>query len=131
MLNLTLQYFDHLLGITNSLEKTLMPGKTEGERRKGWQRMRQSHSTTRSMDMSLSKLQEIVKDTDMLQFMGWQRVRHDLENEQLNNKPRRRKLFLILDQEDNVIKMECRRVGKIGDHMIFLLQFVNMVYHID
>ena len=92
-----------------------MPGKTEGERRKGWQRMRQLHSTTRSMDMSLSKLQEIVKDTDMLQFMGLQRVRHDLENEQLNNKPRRRKLFLILDQEDNVIKMECRRVGKIGD----------------
>ena len=103
---LKLLCFGHLMQRANSLEKTLMPGKTEGERRKGWQRMRQLHSTTRSMDMSLSKLQEIVKDTDMLQFMGWQRVRHDLENEQLNNKPRRRKLFLILDQEDNVIKME-------------------------
>jgi len=67
---LKLLCFGHLMQRANSLEKTLMPGKTEGERRKGWQRMRQLHSTTRSMDMSLSKLQEIVKDTDMLQFMG-------------------------------------------------------------
>ena len=85
MLKLKLQSFGHLMQRAKLFEKTLMPGKTEGERRKGWQRMRQLHSTTRSMDMSLSKLQEIVKDTDMLQFMGWQRVRHDLENEQLND----------------------------------------------
>ena len=112
---LKLLCFGHLMWRANSLEKTLMPGKTEAERRKGWQRMRWLHSTTGSMDMSLSKLQETVKDTDMLQFMGSQRVRHDLEKEQLNNKPQRRKLFLILDQEDNVMKMECRRVGEIGD----------------
>ena len=84
---LKLLCFGHLIQRANSLEKTLMLGKTEGERRKGWQRMRRLHSTTESMNMSLSKLQEIVKDTDMRQFMGLQRVGHGLENAQLNNKP--------------------------------------------
>ena len=59
---LKLLCFGHLMRRANSLEKTLMPGKTEAERRKGWQRMRRLHSTTGSMDMSLSKLQETVKD---------------------------------------------------------------------
>ena len=84
---LKLLCFGHLIQRANSLEKTLMPGKTEGERRKGWQKMRWLHSTTESMNMSLSKLQEIGKDTDMRQFMGLQRVGHDLENAQLKNKP--------------------------------------------
>ena len=62
MLKLKVQYFGHLKGRANSLEKTLMLGKIEGIRRRGWQKMRWLNSTTDSMNMSLSKLQEIVKD---------------------------------------------------------------------
>ena len=62
MLKLKLQYFSHLTQRTDSLEKTLMLGKIEGRRRRGWQRMRWLHATTHSMDMSLSILREIVKD---------------------------------------------------------------------
>ena len=58
MLKLKLQYFGHLMWQTDSLEKTLMLGKIEGERRRGWQRMRLLDGITDSMDMSLSKLQE-------------------------------------------------------------------------
>ena len=53
---LKLQYFDHLIQRTDSLEKTLMLGKIEGKRRRGWQRMRWLDSIADSMDMSLSKL---------------------------------------------------------------------------
>ena len=56
------QYFGHLMQRTNSLEKTLMLGKTEGKRRSGQQRMRWLDSISNSMDMNLSKPQEIVKD---------------------------------------------------------------------
>ena len=56
------QYFGHLMRRVNSLEKTLMLGKIEGRRRRGWQRMRCLDSITDSVDMSLSKLQEIAKD---------------------------------------------------------------------
>ena len=63
MLKLKLQYFGHLMQRTDPLEKTLMLGKIEGRRRRRQQRMRQLDGITDSMDMNLSKLQEIVEET--------------------------------------------------------------------
>ena len=79
MLKLKIQYFGHLMRRTDSLEKTLMLGKIEGRRRRGQQRMRCLDVITDSMDVSLGKCWEMVKDKEawLVAVYGITKVRHD------------------------------------------------------
>ena len=82
MLKLKLQYFGHLMWRADSLETTLMLGKSEVRRRRGWQRTRWSDGITDSMDMSLSKLREIVKDRGICYAVVYGVARSDMTEQQ-------------------------------------------------
>ena len=105
MLKLKPQYFGHLKQRTNSLEKTLMLGKIEGRRRRGRQRMRWLDGLTDSLDMSLSKLREMVKDREAWRAAGHGVTKNRQSPTEQQQRPPQKKArriyvyFLFLDDQ--------------------------------